>query len=119
MSNSAIRVAVHLSVRPGELDPFRKMVDELTNSVEAEEPGTRSYEWFLSDDGADCYLTEVYADSDGLMAHLAHIGPALGPLLAIAPTSEVLVFGSVNAQAKEALEGFGARLVPRVAGFAR
>ena len=32
--------------------------------MEANEPHTLCYEWYVSDDGTDCYLVETYADSE-------------------------------------------------------
>ena len=119
MADNPLRVVVRLSVRSGQGEAFKKLVAELSASVEAEEPRMRSYEWYLSDDGADCYVTELLADSDAFMAHLAHVGQSLGPLLEIAPISELVVLGSPSAPAKEAIAGLGPRFFRPLAGFAR
>ena len=33
------------------------------------EPGTLNYEWFLSDDAANCHFYERYADSAAVLTH--------------------------------------------------
>ena len=119
MADNSLRVVVRMRVGSGQVEALEKLVAQLTASVEAAEPGMRSYEWFLSDDGADCYFTELLADSDAFMAHLAHVGPSLGPLFEIAPVSEVLVLGSPSRAVKEAIAGFGPKYLRPVAGFAR
>src|SRR5262245_50161349 len=108
-----------MNVQADKVETFKTMARELSTSVEAEEPETRSYEWYLSDDGAECYFTELLADSDALMAHLAHVGQAVGPPYAVAPIAEVVVFGSPSAKVGEVLAGLGARCYPRLAGFVR
>jgi quinol monooxygenase YgiN len=119
MADSSLRVVVRMSVRSGQVEAFNKRVAELTASVEAEEPRMRSYEWYLSEDGADCYFTELLADSDAFMAQLAHVGRSLEPLFEIAPISELLVLGSPSAPAREAIAGFGPRFFRPVTGFVR
>ena len=39
------------------------------------------YEWFLDESASECVVLERYADSDGLLEHISHVGDALGALL--------------------------------------
>jgi quinol monooxygenase YgiN len=119
MVDESIRITVRWNIQAGQVEAFKAVAREITASVEAEEPRTRSYEWYLSDDGAEGYLTEVMSDSDAFMAHLANVGQSVGPLYAIASIADMLVFGSPNAQVRDVLAGAGARFFPGFAGFTR
>ena len=119
MADDSFRIVAKMRIQPGQRATFERLVRELTVSVEAEEPGTRAYEWYVSADGAACYFHEWLASSEAFLAHLAHVGPALPPLYAVAPITQALVFGDPSAAVKEALAGFGPEYFPRADGFTR
>jgi quinol monooxygenase YgiN len=119
MADDSFRIVAKIRVHPGQLETFKRLVRDLTASVEAEEPGTRAYEWYLSADGENGYFHEWLASSEAFLAHLAHVGPTLPPLHAVAPITQALVFGNPSDQVKEALASFGAEYFPHVVGFSR
>lgn len=119
MENSMLRIIVHLNISPERLDTFKGMAQDIVSNVEADEPLTNGYEWYISDNGKNCYVAECYQNSDALLNHLENVGDALGPLLDIAPLSEMIVFGSPSDTALEVLSGFGAKIFPLTAGFTR
>jgi quinol monooxygenase YgiN len=119
MADDSFRILIRMRIQPGQRDAFTRLIRELTARVEAEEPGMRAYEWYLSPDGTECYFHEWLASSEAFLAHVAHVGPSLPALQAAAPPGQTLVFGQPSAQAKALLESFGAQYFPRVDGFAR
>jgi quinol monooxygenase YgiN len=119
MADASFRIVVLMRIQPGQREAFERQIRALTAGVEAEEPDTLAYEWYVSADGTECYFHEWLADSEAFRAHVAHVGPSLPALQAIAPFAQTLAFGEPDAAAKELLAGFGARHYPRVAGFAR
>ncbi len=119
MENTTVRLIVKFNINQGQLAAFKGMAAGIVDSVEAEEPLTTSYEWYINDSGDACYVSECYPNSDVLLAHLDHVGDALGALVEIAPLAEMLVFGSPSDAAMEVLSGFGAQVFPFEAGFVR
>lgn len=123
MPADSFRLILHQRINEGELETFKKRAQEITMGVKANEPETLCYEWYVSDDGADCYLVETYADSEAFLSHLSHLrerrqetpdAPHVGS------TMEVLVLGSPNAQAREALSRMGPiRFLPLFIGCTR
>ena len=77
------------------------------------------YEWWIGEDGKHAMLLEEFTSSEALLTHLANVGPSLPDLLAIAPIARWKVFGTVNAAAREALDGMGAVHFSYHAGFQR
>ena len=66
-------VLIEVAVKPGQLDNFRKLMDEMVESTQAE-PETLSYDWFVSADGSAVHIYERYADSEALVTHITGFG---------------------------------------------
>jgi len=95
-------------ILPGQLDNFKQLVTKVVKAV-AEEPGTLIYEWSFQPDQKTYNVLEVYQNSEALVAHGKHVSADfLKELGQVRKTLKVVVFGTPNAQAKEAL----ARLEP-------
>jgi len=61
--------SVELGVRPGQLENFRALTEEMV-ALSSQEPGTLVYERFLSEDGATVHARETYRDSEAAIGHL-------------------------------------------------
>jgi quinol monooxygenase YgiN len=118
MSNT-ISWNIQMAVREGHLDAARELMDEMVTATK-EEPGAQGYEWFLSGDGKACHINERYVDSDAVMAHLGNFGSKFAErfLACFEPTS-VSVYGQPSAEARAALDGFGAAYLGWFGGFTR
>lgn len=116
---SKISYLIELTINDGGLDTFKKLAAGYAASVEANEPNTTTYQWYLAADGSKCFLHEEFTDSGALMQHLANVGPSLPDLLAVSPITRVEVFGTPSAGAREALDGLGAAYFPHFTGFQR
>jgi quinol monooxygenase YgiN len=119
MADDQFRLVVHQNIRQGGLEAFKNLAEEMTRGVEADEPGTLCYEWYVSDDGSDCYLVEAYTDSDALLRHLKNVGDKLHAMMDISPLLELIVLGSPNQELRETLTGLGAKFYPRFIGCTR
>jgi quinol monooxygenase YgiN len=108
-----------LAVKPGQLDSFRTLMAELTDSARAE-PGTFLYEWSLSDDGNVAHVREGYADSAATLAHLATFRETAGQRFRAAATpTRLVVYGNPSEQVREALAILQPVYMSAFAGFAR
>lgn len=118
MSNSVFW-NLRLNVREGKLDDLKALMQEMVSST-GQESGTGTYEWFLSDDGAECHINERYADSDAVLAHLGNFGENFADrfLACLEPTS-LCVYGEPSDDARAALDGFGATYMGTFGGFRR
>ena len=118
MSN-AVSWNLQMSVREGMHEAARALMEEMVEATRAE-PGTVSYEWFLSADGSTCHICETYADSDAALVHLGNFGANFAErfLGCFEPTS-LSVYGSPSPGARAALDGFGAAYLGPFGGFRR
>ena len=98
---------------------FRSIAAQASTTVEAAEPGTLVYQWFLSEDETFGMLYEHYQDSDAFLAHLGNLTPMLDQFMAAIKIESVFAFGDVSDAAREALDGFGAVYGEMIGGFAR
>ncbi len=114
-----VAYVVELTIEEGKQDAFKQKAAKYIEQVEAGEPGTLAYQWFLAEDGSRCLLYENFADSNALLAHLANVGPSLPDLLAIAPITRFEVLGEASADARAALADFGTVHFPSIGGFDR
>ena len=75
------------------------------------EPGTLSYDWWVSEDGSAVHIYERYADSDALVTHITGFGEKFaGRFLAMVDPGRFTVYGEPNDEARESDE----RLQPDV-----
>ncbi|HVM64637.1 MAG TPA: antibiotic biosynthesis monooxygenase [Acidimicrobiales bacterium] len=60
---------VELEIGEGQVDELRSVMREMSSTVEADEPGTVGYEWYLTRDGGTCHIYERYDDAAAAVAH--------------------------------------------------
>ena len=105
---------------PGQMDNFKQLVPKLVAAV-ADEPGTLVYEWSFHPDQKTYNVMEVYQNSDALIAHLKHLTSTdfLKELGQVRKITNAIVFGSPDAQVKEALTRLDPVYTSHIDGFMR
>ena len=69
---ATLEVSAHLTVRPGQLEGFKKQAAECIRITKEKDKHTLRYDWFLSDDG-ECEVREAYTGPEGLIEHNQNI----------------------------------------------
>ena len=109
-----------LKVKKGRADDLRALMREMVDATHANEPGTLMYEWSFNEAGDVLHLYERYA---GSAAALTHIGTFSSKFAArffdILEPKRFVLFGTPNAEVREALAPGGAEIVTQAAGFSR
>ena len=115
-----IALLVTGEVLPGQMDNFRQLVPKLVAAV-AEEPGTLVYEFSLQPDQKTYNVMEVYQNSDAAAAHGKHLASTdfLKELGQVRKITNVIVFGSPDAQVKEGLARLDPVYTSHIDGFMR
>ena len=70
---ATLEVFAHLTVRPGQLEGFKKQAAECIRITKEKDTRTLRYDWFLSTDGTECEVREAYTGPEGLIEHNSHI----------------------------------------------
>jgi len=73
-------VTARLKIREGEVDGFKRQAAEIMRQAKEKDTKTLRYDWFISDDGTQCEVSEGYLDADGLLEHSDHVGEARAKL---------------------------------------
>jgi len=68
-----LEVFAHLTVRPGQLEGFRKQAAECIRITKEKDTRTLRYDWYLTSDGTECEVHEAYTGPEGLIEHNSHI----------------------------------------------
>jgi quinol monooxygenase YgiN len=73
---STFEVRARLKVRDGQLEGFKRQAAEMVRQTREKDTGTLAYDWFLSNDGTQCEVREVYVEADALVDHAFHVREA-------------------------------------------
>ena len=68
-----LELGAHMTVRPGQLEGFKKLAAECIRITKEKDTHTLRYDWFLSLDGTECEVREAYTGPEGLIEHNRHI----------------------------------------------
>jgi len=80
-SSDGVSYLVQMTIKDGGLETFKELANGYIASVEAGEPGTLTYQWWLDEENSKALLYENFTGSEALLIHLADVGPSLGALL--------------------------------------
>jgi quinol monooxygenase YgiN len=110
---------IELAVKPGQLETFRALMNEMVESTRPE-PGTLSYEWFVSEDGSVVHIYERYSSSETLVTHFKGFLENFAErfMAAVDPT-RFFVYGAPNAEAREFLAESNPTYLGPFGGFVR
>lgn len=99
---------VKLAVRPGCLDGFEKLTDEMVTSTRAEQ-GVLAYQRFISDDQRTVYVHERHEDSDAAVAHLRAFAATFGErYVSMVEREHFVVFGDPSDELRTLLDKYAA-----------
>ena len=68
-----LELGAHMTVRPGQLEGFKKQAAECIRIAKEKDTHTLRYDWFLSVDGTECEVREAYTGPEGLIEHNRNI----------------------------------------------
>ena len=111
---------LEMAIKPGELDNFKGLMEEMVEATQSTQPDTTMYEWFYSEDGSACHIYERYTDSAATMIHLNSFGENFAErFLGAADLTRLVVYGNPNDEVRGVLSGFGAVFMEQLGGYAR
>ena len=94
---ATFEVSAHMTVRPGQLEGFKKQAAECIRITKEKDTHTLRYDWFLSNDGAECEVREAYTAPEGLIEHNKNIFEARTKLFKdYADNHFMTVYGEVS-----------------------
>ena len=106
-------------VLPGQMDKFKQVTAKVIAAV-AQEPGTLMYEWTLRPDQKTFDVTELYTNSDAVVAHVKHVIGDFGKELGeVQKGTGLVVHGSPNEEVRKAAEALNPVYQTPIDGFVK
>lgn len=68
--------SARLKIRDGQVDGFKEQVAEILRQTRERDEQPLRYDWFLSEDGTECEVREIYATADELLAQQQYVREA-------------------------------------------
>jgi quinol monooxygenase YgiN len=105
---SRFEARARLKVREGQLEGFKRQAAEILRQTREKDTGTLAYDWFLSEDGTQCEVHEVYVDADALVQHAMNVREAREVLYAeFAYDHKMTFYGEPSPRLVELVNRFG------------
>ena len=116
--SEAVHWLLELSIRPGKLEDFFGVMNEMIASTKSE-AGTLIYEWCFNKDQTVCNIYERFADSEAALDHLDAFGSSAERFLTAVEPQKLTVLGDPNDKLRRALAGLSPVYYQKMGGFTR
>jgi hypothetical protein len=121
MPDGSFRLIARQRISSPDLEEFKELACVLNADTKANDLGVLEHEFFIGADGTECYINELYADSQAFLDHFARLGPKLERFDQISSIVESVVLGDPTPEARAVLaKALRAKFFsPRHVGFCR
>jgi quinol monooxygenase YgiN len=69
MQHNQIQFRAEFIIGEGKIEEYKKLIQKMSRVVEANEPDTTSYQFYLNKDETKCIVLETYTNSEAALAH--------------------------------------------------
>jgi len=121
LEQNQIHFRAEFTIEGGKIGEFKKLVQDMSRAVEANEPDTIDYQFYLNEDGTKCIVHETYANSEAALAHNNSVASRtiLPKVFSISKISRFDAYGNPSEELQKVLTSFGAQTFNLFAGFSR
>ncbi|MBT8239604.1 MAG: antibiotic biosynthesis monooxygenase [Acidimicrobiia bacterium] len=122
MDNNHVTVVYKWTAQPGKLEELSSIYREVTDAMEANEPGAEAVHIYVSQAENAVYVRDEFQDADAMGFHLGTTAAAHFPqLLAVATPGPFFFLGDIPEDMKQATAQMqlGGEFATHVAGFDR
>jgi quinol monooxygenase YgiN len=122
LEHNQIHFRAEFTIEEGKIEEYKKLVQEMSRAVEANEPDTINYQFYLNrDDETKCIVHETYANSEAVLAHNAGVASQtiLPKIFSVSRISRLDVYGNPSKELQKVLTSFGPQTYNLFAGFSR
>jgi quinol monooxygenase YgiN len=121
LERNQIHFRAEFTIEEGKIEEYKKLVREMSKVVEANEPDTIGYEFYLNRAETKCIVHETYTNSEAVLAH--NVGLAsqtiLPKIFSVSRISRFDVYGNPSEELQKVLTSFGSQAYNLFAGFSR
>ncbi|MDX2355905.1 hypothetical protein [Dietzia sp. PP-33] len=119
-SSSEVRLTSEMKIHDDvTIDRLRSILADVSRGAAAEGDHIRGHNFYLDEGARILFAHEHYRDADAMLTHLAEMDQAkVGELMSTVDVLDLRIYGPVNTELRELLEGFGSpRTFEFVSGF--
>jgi quinol monooxygenase YgiN len=121
MKHNQILFRAEFTIQEGKVEEYKKLVQEMSRVVEANEPDTIGYQFYLNSSETKCIVYETYANSEAVFAHNNGVASQtiLPKIFNVSRISRFEVYGSPSEELQKVLTSFSPQTYNLFAGFSR
>lgn len=121
MKYNQIQFRAEFTIGEGKIEEYKKLVKEMSRVVEANEPDTMNYQFYLNRDGTKCIVYETYSNSEAVFAHINGVASRtiLPKIFNVSKISKFEVYGNPSEELQKLLTIFSPHIYTQFAGFTR
>lgn len=121
MESSQIHFRAEFTIQEGKVQEYKKLVQDMSRVVEANEPDTIEYQFYLDSDETKCIVHETYASSEAVLAHNTCVASQtiLPKIFSVSRISRFEVYGNPSEELRKLLTSFSPQIYDLFTGFRR
>jgi quinol monooxygenase YgiN len=121
LEHNQICFRAEFNIEEGKIEEYKKLVQEMSRVVEANEPDTINYQFYLNTAETKCMVHETYANSEAVLAHNGGVASQtiLPKIFSVSKISRFEVYGNPSEELQKVLTSFGPQTYNLFAGFSR
>ncbi|MGA7369669.1 MAG: hypothetical protein WBX01_11115 [Nitrososphaeraceae archaeon] len=121
MEHDPIQFRVEFIIKEGKIEDYKKLVQEMSRVVKANELDTIGYQFYLDSTETKCVVCETYSNSEAALTHNISIESKtmLSKIFSVARIHKFEVYGNPSKKLQKVLANFNAQTYNLIAGFSR
>jgi quinol monooxygenase YgiN len=121
VKHGQIEFRAEFTIQEGKVEEYKKLVQEMSRVVEANEPDTINYQFYLNRDETKCIVSERYANSEAVFAHSNGVASRtiLPKIFNVSRISRFEVYGNPSEELQKVLASFSPQTYNLFTGFSR
>ncbi|MGH9913151.1 MAG: putative quinol monooxygenase [Nitrososphaeraceae archaeon] len=102
-------------IEEGKLEEYKKLIEEMSRVVEATEPDTLDYQFYLNRDQTKYIVHETYTNSEAVLAHNNGVvsQSVLPKIFIVSKINRFEVYGNPSKELQKVLRGFNVLTIYR------
>lgn len=116
-----IHIRADFTIEKVNVEEFKKLIKEMSESVKNNEPDTLEYQFYLNQEGIKCMVHETYKNSEADLSHNnSYVSKTILPrIFNIAKLNKLDVYGNPNEELKKLLKALNSQTFTLFTGFSR
>jgi quinol monooxygenase YgiN len=122
MKHNQMLFRAEFTIQEGKIEEYKKLVQDMSRVVEANEPDTINYQFYLNRDETKCIVYETYSNSEAVFAHINGVASKtiLPKIFNVSKISAFEVYGNPSEELQKVLtSSFSPQTYNLFAGFNR